>query len=183
MYTKPNPIGPTEALDFPAGHHSWLFRRTVLPVLALLRLGNSPERLAWSIAAGALIGINPVLGSTTVLCLAAAFLFQLNIPASQIGTHVMYPLELALLLPFLHVGTRLFGTAPLAMSHRVMLNEARHSPINLLRQIWMWEWHALIVWAVFAAIALPTLAGLLTPVLRKLLARVNCGGVPSVSSL
>lgn len=183
MRTRPSPVEHTEAPHQPTAPHSWLFRRTLLPVLALLRLGSSPERLAWSLAAGALIGINPVLGSTTLLCLAAAFLFRLNIPASQIGTHVMYPLELALMLPFLHVGTRLFGTAPLAMSHGAMLNAARHSPIDLLRQIWMWEWHALIVWAIFAVIALPALAGLLTPVLRRLLKRVNCGGVPSVSGL
>lgn len=183
MRTRPNPIGHTEAPDLELVQHGWLFRRTVLPVLALLRLGSSPERLAWSLAAGALIGINPVLGSTTLLCLVAAFLFRLNIPASQIGTHAMYPLELALMLPFLHIGTRVFGTAPLAMSHRAMLDAARHAPLDLLCQIWMWEWHALIVWAVVAAIAVPTLAGLLTPLLRRLLVRVNCGGTPSVSGL
>lgn len=132
---------------------------------------------------GRWIGINPVLGSTTLLCLGAAFLFRLNIPASQIGTHVMYPLELALMFPFMRIGTRIFGTAPLAMSHRAMLDAARHAPLDLLRQVWMWEWHALIVWAVFALIAVPTLAGLLTPILRRLLERVNCGGVPNLSGL
>ena len=182
MRTQLNPTGHTEAPQLPPVPPSWLYRRTVLPVLALLRLGTSPEQLAWSIAAGALIGINPILGSTTVLCLAAAFLFRLNIPASQVGTHAMYPLELALVLPFLHVGTRVFGTAPLAMSHGALFSAARHAPLELLRQIWMWEWHALIVWAVFAAIAVPTLARLLTPLLRKLLHRANCSGVPSVSS-
>lgn len=163
--------------------HGWLFRRTVLPVLALLRLGSSPERLAWSLAAGALIGINPILGSTTVLCLVAAVLFRLNIPASQIGTHLMYPLELLLVLPFLHLGTHLFGTAPLLLSLSAMLETARHAPLTLIRELWMWEWHALVVWAVFATFAVPMLAAALTPILRQLLQRVHQGGVPGLSEL
>lgn len=162
--------------------HGWLFRHAVLPVLALLRLGSSPERLAWSLAAGALIGINPVLGSTTLLCLLAACLFRLNIPASQIGTHVMYPLELLLLLPFLHIGTRVFGTAPLLLGLDAIVDAARHAPLALLREIWMWEWHALVVWAAFAAIAVPMLAAILTPILRRLLTRVQLGGVPNLSN-
>jgi hypothetical protein len=71
-------------------------RRVVKPLLDLLRMGATPERLAWSIAAGVLIGINPVLGSTTVLAIAVASVFRLNYVASQVGNHLVYPLELLL---------------------------------------------------------------------------------------
>lgn len=173
-------IAAGTAKDIPrAGQHGWCYRRVVLPILALLRLGASPERLAWSLAAGVVIGVNPILGSTTLICLAVAFAFRLNIPASQLGTHLMYPIELALLLPFVHVGTRLFGTAPLTLSLGALLDAARHAPLSLLRQIWMWEWHALVVWAIFASLVAPLLAAALTPVLRKLLARVHHGGAPA----
>ena len=77
-------------------HHNWIYRRGVLPILALLRMGTTPRSLAWSIAAGALIGINPVIGSTTLLCLAVTFRFRLNVVATQIANHAMFPLELAL---------------------------------------------------------------------------------------
>src|SRR5207253_4599020 len=70
-------------------HHNWLYRRVALPVFALLRMGASPEKLAWSIAVGVLIGINPILGSTTILCLALAFVFRLNVAASQVGNHIV----------------------------------------------------------------------------------------------
>ena len=164
-------------------HHGWAYRRIALPILALLRLGASPERLAWSLAAGIVIGVNPILGSTTLICLAVACLFRLNIPASQLGTHLMYPIELALLLPFVHIGTRLFGTAPLTLSLGALLDAARHAPLSLLRQIWMWEWHALVVWAIFASLVAPLLAAALTPVLRRLLLRVHPGGTPSIEIL
>ncbi len=40
--------------------------RVVRPMLRLLRGGVSPKRLAWSIAVGVVIGINPVIGLTTM---------------------------------------------------------------------------------------------------------------------
>ena len=75
-------------------HHSWIYRRAVLPILALLRMGATPETLAWSIAVGLLVGINPVIGTTTILCLGLTTIFRLNVVASQIANHAMFPLEI-----------------------------------------------------------------------------------------
>jgi hypothetical protein len=136
-------------------------------------MGATPEKLAWSIAAGLLIGINPIIGSTTVLCLALAFVFRLNVAASQIGNHVVYPLELLLVLPFIHAASRIFHTAPMPLSANELLRATREHPVVLLRQLWLWEWHAFLLWAVVAAVAVPLAALALTPLLRKLLARVE----------
>ena len=95
--------------------HNWAYRRIALPVLALLRRGASPQKLAWSLAAGILIGINPILGSTTILCLALAFIFRLNIAASQLTNHLAYPLQLILVIPFIRLGSRVFHTAPMPL--------------------------------------------------------------------
>jgi uncharacterized protein (DUF2062 family) len=102
-------------------HHNWFYRRCVLPILALLRMGATPRTLAWSIAAGLLIGINPVLGTTTVLCLAASFSFRLNAVASQIANHAMFPLELLLVIPFIRLGSLVFHTKPMPLSPRLFL--------------------------------------------------------------
>jgi uncharacterized protein (DUF2062 family) len=136
-------------------------------------MGASPQKLAWSISVGLLIGLNPVLGTTTILCLATAFVFRLNIAASQLGNHVVYPLQLLLVIPFIRAGSRLFHTEPMPLSANQLLHAARTNPIALSRQLWSWEWHASIVWAVLAAIAIPLIALALTPVLRNLLERVE----------
>jgi uncharacterized protein (DUF2062 family) len=136
-------------------------------------MGASPRKLAWSIAIGLMIGINPLLGSTTILCLTAAFILRLNIAASQLANHIVYPLELLLVIPFIHIGTRVFHTAPLLLSTNTILAEARSSPIALIRQIWLWEYHALLVWAVLALLAAPIIAVSLTPLLQKLLKRIE----------
>lgn len=145
----------------------------VLPILALLRMGATPERLAWSIAAGIVIGINPLLGSTTVLCLAAAAIFRLNVAASQVGNHIVYPLELLLFIPFLRLGSSVFHTAALPLAPSALLEAARKHPIDLVRDIWQWEWHALVVWAALSTLVMPLIAVALTPLLRHLLTRVE----------
>jgi hypothetical protein len=144
-------------------------------------MGATPEKLAWSIAAGLLIGINPVLGSTTVLCLAFAFVFRLNIAASQIGNHIVYPLELILIIPFIHAASRIFHSEPMPLSANELLHAAREHPLVLTRQLWLWEWHAFLLWVILAAVGIPLVAFALTPILRKLLARVERHQYPILS--
>jgi uncharacterized protein (DUF2062 family) len=164
-------------------HHNWAYRRLVLPILALLRMGASPQKLAWSIAAGLLIGISPILGVTTILCLAAAFLFRLNVAASQLSNHVVYPLELLLVIPFIRLASRVFHTAPMPLSANELLHAAREHPIDLSRHLWLWEWHAFLLWIILAAIAVPVIALALTPILRRLLIRVDRHQYPILSQV
>ena len=131
--------------------------RIVRPLLRLLRGGISPKRLAWSIAVGAVIGINPVIGLTTLIVILIAWLFRLNQVASQVGTHVVAPLQWLLFLPFIQAGVFLFHTRRLPMDKH-QLEHLSHHPLRLVRDIWQWEWHALLIWAVLAAVLCPILA-------------------------
>jgi hypothetical protein len=160
--------------------HHWFYRRAVLPILALLRMGATPRTLAWSIAVGLVIGLNPVIGSTTLLCLAASLRFRLNVIASQIANHAMFPLELALVIPFIRLGSRLFRTAAMPLSPRLFLQQVRHAPVALARHLWMWEWHAFVLWAAISVVAVPLLALALTPLLQRLLTRVQRHQYPIV---
>lgn len=163
-------------------HHNWFYRRAVLPILALLRTGTTPRSLAWSIAAGALIGINPVIGSTTLLCLAVTFRFRLNIVATQIANHAMFPLELALVVPFIRLGSRVFHTAAMPLAPRVFLQAARTAPLTLTRDLWMWLWHAFVLWAAIALVAAPLLALAITALLERVQARIRRHQYPIVTT-
>ena len=135
-----------------------LFRCKVLrPLLRQLRGGVTPRRLAWSLALGVIIGINPTVGATTLVLVMIAWVFGLNQVASQIGSHVVTPLHLLLFLPFIEVGVFLFHTRRLPLNRDQIERLSRH-PWRLFHEIWRWEWHALVVWAVVAAIAMPLLA-------------------------
>ncbi len=151
-------------------HASRIFHKRVLaPIHDLLLQGTGPHHLAWSLAAGIIIGLNPLLGSTTLLCLLVSLVFRLNIIATQIANHLVYPLELLLFFAFLRAGDSFFHTDSMPLRRDALLSAVRHHPIETTRLLWHWEWHALIVWMFCAAIAMPLLAFLLTPLLRKLL--------------
>ena len=99
--------------------------RVVAPIVALLTQGITPEKIALSLAFGIVLGIFPVLGSTTVLCAAAALVFQLNLPAIQLVNYLIYPVQLFLLVPFIRMGEKLFRVAPLPLSLAQILTMVR----------------------------------------------------------
>lgn len=154
-------------------HHNWIYRRLVLPILALLRMGATPQRLAWSIALGIVIGLNPVLGTTTALCLGVSLAFRLNVVAAQIANHAMFPFEIALVVPFIRLGSRVFRTSAMPLTAAFLLEHARKAPLALVRLIWVWEWHAFLLWLLLAVVAAPLIALSLTPLLAHLQARIQ----------
>jgi hypothetical protein len=144
-------------LIVPESVREWFRCRILRPLLRQLRGGVTPRRLAWSLALGAVIGINPSVGLTTLVVVMVAWTFGLNQIASQIGSHAVAPLHLLLFLPFIQLGAYLFHTRRLALS-RQQIEHLSHHPVRLLHAIWQWEWHALVVWGLVAAIAMPLLA-------------------------
>ena len=146
-----------------------LFQRKVAgPLLTLLCTGATPRQLAWAMAAGIVVGINPLLGTTTIVALLLASLLRLNVVASQLACHLMYPLELLLFPVFLHLGGELFHSPPLPIAPRDMIGSLRHHPLETTRALWSWEWHALVVWGGVALVLTPVLQLALRPMLAKL---------------
>jgi uncharacterized protein (DUF2062 family) len=160
-------------------HPSFFQRRVISPIIHLLKVGCSPRKLAWSLAAGLVIGINPLLGSTTLVCLVMAFILRLNLVASQIANHIVYPLQIALFLVFIRIGDHFFHTGQMPLEGHALFHAARHHPIATTKLLWSWEWHALIVWGIFSAVAAPTLAAILTPMLERLHHRLHKEQVPA----
>jgi len=154
----------------PESIREWCRCHVLRPLLRALRGGVTPRRLAWSLALGMVLGINPSVGLTTLLVVLVAWVFGLSKLASLIGTHLVAPLHLLLFIPFIELGVHLFHTGKLPMD-RKQLEHLSHHPLRLFHDIWRWEWHALIVWGVLAAIAMPLLAMYLRRVLIVLLRR------------
>jgi uncharacterized protein (DUF2062 family) len=142
---------------FPNAVREFCRRKILRPLLCQLRGGVTPRRLAWSLALGIVIGINPSIGLATLAVALIAWTCGLNQIASQVGLHAMAPLHLLLFIPFIEVGVWLFHTHRLPMT-RKQVEHLSHHPLRLFHAIWQWEWHALVVWAVVAVIAMPLLA-------------------------
>ncbi len=168
----------------PLGERTPIFIRwrVIRPLLRLIKHGVPRRRLAWSLAIAAVIGINPFIGTTTVSMLLLAQAFGLNHVATQIGIHLVAPLQWILFLPFINAGILLFHTHRLPMSRAEILHLSHRNPVQLAHLLWRWEWHALIIWAVFSAAFAPLLANQLRRILvlsmrrhKNLLASPTCG--------
>lgn len=145
----------------------------IQPVVGLLRSGVTPTELAWALALGVVIGVNPLLGSTTLAALLAAVVFRANVVATQVSNHVVYPLELLMFPFFIRLGALLFRTGGLPLGLKALFAQARTHPWDLTKLLWRWEWHALVVWAAFACLAAPVLAAGLRPILERALFRAG----------
>jgi hypothetical protein len=66
------------------------------------------------------------------------------------------------------------------LSPRLFFQAARTAPIALTRQLWLWEWHALVLWAAISVVAAPLIALALTPPLQRLHTRIQRHQYPIV---
>jgi len=145
------------------------FRRKVIdPIFKLLKQGISPEKIALCMAIGIVLSIFPVIGATTLLCAIAAIVLRLNLPAMQIVNYLVYPLQIALLIPFFQFGAWLFGMEPLPLSAQDLIAMFKADFWGAINQLWGTTLRAIVAWGL---ICLPTAAGLyyiLRPIIRKM---------------
>ncbi len=142
-------------------------RRIARPILELLRQGVTPEKMALSIALGVALGVFPLLGTTTALCALAALMLRLNLPAIQIVNYFVYPLQIAMLIPFFRMGEKLFGSPHLPLSETQILTMVRASFWGATRFLWMTIWHAVVAWCLIAPIFVALAYLILAPLLRR----------------
>jgi uncharacterized protein (DUF2062 family) len=146
-----------------------LFRRRITrPIVELLRQGVTPEKMALSLALGVALGVFPVPGTTTALCALVAFIWRLNLPAIQMVNYFVYPLQIALLIPFFHAGENLFGAPHLPLSVAQIYAAVHASVWGATRFLWTTMWHAAVAWCLVA----PVFVGLALVVLVPLFERV-----------
>ena len=145
---------------------TWLRRRLWEPLLALLSTGLSPQGLAWSVAMGLALGVFPMLGTTTLLCVGAAFAFRLNQPAMQLVNYLAYPLQQVLHNPYIRMGERLFSVEPMPLALPAMLQALRADTLGTIALFWSRIWHACVVWALVVLPLAALLAFILRPVFQ-----------------
>lgn len=138
------------------------------PIIRLLKQGLTPEKIALSLALGAVFGIFPVIGSTTLLCTAAAIVFRLNLPAIQIANYLAGPLQLGLLIPFYRAGELLFDRDQLSISLEGVIAMIQKDTWGAIIFLWDTTLCAIVAWAAVAPIGLLFLYLLLKPAIQRL---------------
>jgi uncharacterized protein (DUF2062 family) len=164
---------PAVMEELPSVHPSFWQRRIVAPIVAQLRQGITPEKIALTIALGLVLGIFPILGSTTLLCGLAAVTLRLNQPIIQLVNYFVYPLQLALIIPLYRAGEILFRQAPVPLSIPLIFARFRADFWQFLRDFGMIAVQGVVVWCLLAPLVVAILYFSLRPALRTLAGRIK----------
>ncbi|MDD2310096.1 MAG: DUF2062 domain-containing protein [Desulfuromonadaceae bacterium] len=146
-----------------------LWRLMASPVLnrlqGVMTCGLTPQKLALTLCVGTAIGILPLLWGTSLLCILLAHLLKLNQVALQSVNYLLYPLQLALLVPFFKLGAWLFPWG--ASIPPDMLSTVMNSPGSSLHLLGWILLNSLAAWLVTALPAALTAYGILMAVASK----------------
>ncbi len=154
-------------LDMPTG--SRLRRWLVEPIINQLNRGITPEKLSWTIALGFTLGIFPIIGSTSLVCFIAGYFLKLNQAILHLFKSLTYPLHIALILVFIHLGQQLNGVPLLPFSISEMMSQFKDSPAQFARDFGMAAWYGIEAWAIAALILIPIIRIISLPFLKKLI--------------
>lgn len=152
--------------------NTWLETRKD-QLAAWLSMGVSPRRLALTLALGFAIGCLPLVGITTALCLVVAVVLRLNVPAIQAANYAAIPLQLALVLPFMKLGSRLFATGQPPTLSRALFQGPALQAIRISGKV---AGQAIGAWVLIAVPAVVVITLVLIPILRRVPALApECG--------
>ena len=137
-------------------------------IIAFLKQGMTPRALALAVAIGLVLGTFPVIGATTLLCIAASFALRLNLPAMQSVNWIASPLQLILLIPLFNLGGTLFGGGHVAVSLGELLGMMQTDLLGTIREFLLVTLRAICAWSLVAPIAAALVYVLVLPLFTRL---------------
>lgn len=142
--------------------------RLTYVVAGLMSQGTTPHKVALTLALGVILGVNPILGTSTALCLIAALWFRLNLPLIQLINYLAYPLQIGLLIPFVQAGQWLFRAPPLPFGAAQIKAMVEEGLWNALRALWAYVLHGTVAWLLLAAPLGFAIYGSTLPLLKRM---------------
>lgn len=119
-------------------------------MIKLIGQGVSPENMALTVSIGIALGILPIFLLPTLLTLAVAFFFRLNVVAIQVINYVTYPLWASLFIPFISMGNALFDYPPVTFSVQQIWDLLQEDWLGTIRLIWLSNLRGVVAWLLIA---------------------------------
>ncbi|MEL7005618.1 MAG: DUF2062 domain-containing protein [Bacteroidota bacterium] len=101
-----------------------------------MKQGTSPHKLAISISIGFVLGLFPLLGVTTFIGFLISFVFKLNAAAIQLVNYLMYPLQIALIIPFIKIGGWMFSAKPTNYTITQLIEFVKSDFFGAISELW-----------------------------------------------
>ena len=126
----------------------WFQRKVKDPLVAELKQGITAKDLALASAVSLAIAVNPFIGTTTILCLLAGKIFRLNHVVMQVINYFSYPLQIALIIPWIRLGEKITGSEAQVIEISQMQAEFSQSFGNFVSKFCQMGLHAFLGWLI-----------------------------------
>ena len=156
---------------------SWLKRfwreRVLTLIVGQLKQGITPQKVAFTVAIGFNLGIFPIIGASTVLCLAAGFWFKLNQPLMLLINSVTIPLQPPMVLVFVRLGETMLHAPHVTFSIPELFRKFSASPAKFMHEFGLTGLHGIFAWALIAPLVVLIMYYALKPPLNRLATAVK----------
>jgi uncharacterized protein (DUF2062 family) len=153
--------------------HKFWRRWLADPLVQQLTQGVSPEKIALTLAVGGACSVFPILGTTTIFCLAAGIILKLNQPIIQSINALCGFIWIPLFIAFVRFGDALTRSPSSSLDIPAMFSLVRHHPAEFVSRFGVTAWHGIIGWAVVAPLAVPVIYFLARAPLRAAADRIK----------
>ena len=127
-------------------------RRLVRPIVEQLTQGGSPRTIALTLAAGFALGVFPIIGATTLLCVLVGAALKLNQPVMQAANWAAAGAQLPLILFFVRVGESVVGAEPMPLNPSELVAEFNASPSAFMGRFGLTGLHGILGWALLVPV-------------------------------
>lgn len=112
--------------------------------------GTSPQKLSMTIAMGIILGLFPLIGATSLLCLGASFALGLNKVFIQMVNYLVYPVQLVLFIPLIKTGNQVFNLTGSAIDYQNLLHIFKTDTLAAMGEFGYLLLSAILVWLIAA---------------------------------
>ena len=142
--------------------------RLINPLLNFLIQGITPEKLSLAVTFGIILGIFPVIGTTTIMCTAVALYLRLNMAAIQLVNYFVYPLQIIFFIPFIRLGELIFGQPPIPFSVIQILEMIESDLLGTIRDLWVANLLGVVAWLLISIALSPIIYYITLRIFRRL---------------
>lgn len=145
-------------------------RRVVAPILAQLTQGITADKIAQTLAVGAICSMFPFIGTTWALNLAAGIWLRMNQPILQTFNQLLWVIHLPMILVYVRLGEWIWGvTEGSQFSLEEMVRTFQEASLREFLEEFGWAGvHAFTAWLLTAPLLFVIIYYPTRPLLRKL---------------
>ncbi len=146
-----------------------MFLKVKTVILDQLKTGSTPEKIAEAVVAGILIGIFPVLGTTTLLAGLCGYFFKYNQIVIQSVNYLVYPLQIIMIPVYMKIVSLVFDVGNVPLRPDLVVDKFKESPKEFFQLYGLVGLYSIVLWAIGAII----LFFILRPIIKSIVLRIQ----------